>query len=133
MAGNDADAAVAPRTRLVAFDSVPVIDLDPFLNGGPEGKAGVARAIGDACQGIGFFYVTNHGVPQGLIDALFTQSRRFFALPHAEKMRVSLEGQVTRLVRRMSYSICRPSRSSGDVPKYLPRRRAASAVMDRRA
>ncbi|MCH9019524.1 MAG: isopenicillin N synthase family oxygenase [Proteobacteria bacterium] len=92
MAGNGIGAAGAARARLDPSDSIPVVDLGPFLNGGAEGKAGVARAIGDACQGIGFFYLTNHGVPQGLIDALFSQSRRFFALPHAEKMRVSMEG-----------------------------------------
>ncbi|MFQ5957986.1 MAG: isopenicillin N synthase family dioxygenase [Alphaproteobacteria bacterium] len=92
MAQHEASPAAADALtgKRVPFDSIPLIDLGPFRTGGPGGRARVADAIGAACRDIGFFYVTNHGVPQELIDRLFDESRRFFALPEEEKMRVHI-------------------------------------------
>ncbi|GLI63800.1 hypothetical protein VaNZ11_006885 [Volvox africanus] len=59
--------------------AVPVIDL-----GLPEEEA--ATQIREACTGSGFFYVTNHGVSQSLVDDTFEQQRELFHLPMAEKM-----------------------------------------------
>lgn len=55
-----------------------------------EGKARVAREICEACEGAGFFYLKAHGVPQSDVDAIFAASRRFFALPLEERMKVQL-------------------------------------------
>lgn len=41
---------------------------------------------GQACVEHGFFYVTNHGVDRGLLEAVFAQSKGFFDLPMEEKM-----------------------------------------------
>jgi isopenicillin N synthase-like dioxygenase len=41
-----------------------------------------------ACIDVGFFYVINHGVDVKLLDEVFEQSKRFFALPIEEKMKV---------------------------------------------
>ena len=41
-----------------------------------------------ACIDVGFFYIINHGVDTNLLDAVFEQSKRFFALPIEEKMKV---------------------------------------------
>ena len=41
-----------------------------------------------ACVDVGFFYVINHGVDVNLLDETFEQSKRFFALPIEEKMKV---------------------------------------------
>ncbi|PHP65393.1 2OG-Fe(II) oxygenase [Zhengella mangrovi] len=64
---------------------IPIIDLSPLRAGGPEGLAQVAGAIGRACRGIGFFYITGHGVSEGLIGDVFSRAERFFASPDAEK------------------------------------------------
>jgi len=69
---------------------VPVIDFSPFLADEPTGKAKVAVAIREACEGIGFFYLAEHGVPQSQIDGIFEASRRFFGLPLEERMKVKL-------------------------------------------
>ena len=74
----------------MAASGVPVIDFAPFLSGA-EGKLAVAEQIRDACEGTGFFYLAGHGVPQTEIDAVFAASRRFFALPLAERMKVRLQ------------------------------------------
>jgi isopenicillin N synthase-like dioxygenase len=65
--------------------NVPVIDLTPYREGTPEGKAKVAQQVGQACQDIGFLVVTGHGVPDALIAKTYETSKAFFALPLAEK------------------------------------------------
>ena len=66
--------------------SLPVVDFGPFLAGTPEGRRAVAREIGAACEGMGFFYLANHGVPESERAAIFDAARRFFALPQAALM-----------------------------------------------
>jgi isopenicillin N synthase-like dioxygenase len=69
---------------------VPVIDFTPFREGSAEGKARVADAIREACEGSGFFYLVGHGVPMEQIEAVFAASRRFFALPLEERLKIKL-------------------------------------------
>lgn len=69
---------------------VPLIDFAPFLNGGADERRRVASAIGQACEDIGFFMLTGHGVPQDLIDELVSVSYRYFALPEDEKRRITM-------------------------------------------
>jgi len=68
--------------------NVPVIDLQPWFAGTPQGKAAVARAVDEACRGIGFLVITHHQIDPGLIERVSEASRRFFDLPLAEKRRV---------------------------------------------
>lgn len=68
--------------------NVPVIDLQPWFSGTPEGKAAVARAVDDACRSIGFLVVTHHQIDPALIRRVSEASRAFFALPLAEKRQV---------------------------------------------
>jgi isopenicillin N synthase-like dioxygenase len=69
-------------------DSVPVIDIAPFLAGDAAGGARVVGAVRDACEGIGFFTVTGHGVEPDIVDRLRRAARAFFARPAAEKIAV---------------------------------------------
>ncbi|XP_062205513.1 2-oxoglutarate-Fe(II) type oxidoreductase hxnY [Phragmites australis] len=59
---------------------LPVVDL-----ASPDLRA-AASSVRQACVEHGFFYVTNHGVEAGLLEAVFAESRRFFELPMEEKM-----------------------------------------------
>ena len=68
---------------------VPIIDFAPFRRGGPAERRAVARAIDDACRGIGFLVITGHGVPAELVAEIDGVSRRFFDLPLATKMAVA--------------------------------------------
>ena len=43
-----------------------------------------------ACAGIGFFYVTGHGLDAALLDQTQHQVRQLFALPLEDRMAVSL-------------------------------------------
>jgi isopenicillin N synthase-like dioxygenase len=48
----------------------------------------IARQVASACEEIGFFAVTGHGVPGAVIADLVAQSYAFFDLPLAEKLAV---------------------------------------------
>jgi len=69
-------------------DAIPVIDITPLREGGEEGVAHVARQLGSACRGIGFFYIAGHGVPESLRADVFARSAAFFAQPEKTKRRV---------------------------------------------
>jgi len=62
---------------------VPIIDMTP--TGGANGRRALARVIAKACQQVGFFAITGHGVPAPVIDGVWTAARQFFDLPDAAK------------------------------------------------
>ncbi len=68
------------------MQEVPVIDLIPARTGGLAERRRVAAAIDAACREIGFFAITGHGVPDGLVDDLRGCAHDFFARPLAEKL-----------------------------------------------
>lgn len=63
--------------------SVPVIDLT-------ASKASVVEQVGAACERIGFFAITNHGVPAEVIEGVWWAARAFFDRPEAEKLALAL-------------------------------------------
>ena len=68
-------------------DSVPIIDISPFLAGDDAGKQAVAEQVADACTSIGFFAISGHGVPQDIIEDLREASHTFFEQPEDVKRR----------------------------------------------
>ena len=51
-----------------------------------------AAAFGDAFRRTGFAVVSDHGIPQGMIDAALAATRAFFALPEAVKAAYVVKG-----------------------------------------
>jgi isopenicillin N synthase-like dioxygenase len=72
------------------FDSIPMIDIAALINGDKAARAEVACMIGEVCCNVGFFYVTNHGVAQSLIDAVWREADAFFSLPQEEKLKYDI-------------------------------------------
>ncbi|GAQ82514.1 hypothetical protein KFL_001140020 [Klebsormidium nitens] len=64
----------------LSASQVPVISL---ADG--QTKASVAAAIREACTNLGFFYVSDHGVDESLVQAAFEQCCLFFNLPEEKK------------------------------------------------
>ena len=83
-----ADQADIERTRKVAIEEIPIIDVAPLLSGDPAGEARVAAQLSEAFQTMGFCYITGHGVPQAAIDRAFSVLPSFFDLPRAEKAKI---------------------------------------------
>ena len=69
-------------------EEIPILDIAPALTGNKEALAGVAAALRQITETIGFFYLKGHGVPQELVDRVFAESRRFHSLPPEVKARV---------------------------------------------
>lgn len=74
--------------RTLNFDEVPVIDFAGMLSGDEAAKMRVVSAIRKAAEEIGFFYISNHGIPQALIDQAFALGASLFDLPLAEKLAI---------------------------------------------
>ncbi len=69
--------------------ALPVIDVGGLSSRDPAARDAVVRAIDAACTTRGFFYVANHGIAPGLVDAVFEETRAFFDLPEATKQEVA--------------------------------------------
>ena len=68
---------------------VPIIDIAPAI-AGQDGADSVAADIRAACEEVGFFLITGHGVPAETIEACATAARDFFDLPLDRRMAVAM-------------------------------------------
>lgn len=72
--------------------TIPVVDLDQFVNGDASQKAAFVEQLGKAFHEVGFVGVVNHGVPKEIVDQFYEASKRFFSLPVDKKRSYLLEG-----------------------------------------
>jgi isopenicillin N synthase-like dioxygenase len=68
--------------------SLPIIDVSGLKSEDHAKRQAVAVEIGRACDEIGFFYATGHGIADETIHNAVDAARRFFALPLDEKLRI---------------------------------------------
>lgn len=66
-----------------AISAVPGIDMSDLSNRKHE----ISQQLLQAAEGIGFFYVTGHGLPQANIDAAFAMSAKYNNLPEEIRAR----------------------------------------------
>lgn len=78
---------------MAAAVPIPVIDIQPLV-ARAAGSDEVVDAIRTACETIGFFVVTGHGVPEPLIEAIRERSRSFFDLDPLAKGRTPRSGSI---------------------------------------
>src|SRR5262245_43425195 len=69
--------------------ALPVIDVSG-LDGSARQRQAVGQALHAACSDSGFFYISQHGIPLSLIEAVLTETKRFFALPEEAKNAVAM-------------------------------------------
>jgi isopenicillin N synthase-like dioxygenase len=72
-------------------DHIPVVDLSGTFSDEEEPLKAVAWEIHKACRDTGFFYISNHGIREALIEAQFASAKRFFDLPLEDKLAVHLK------------------------------------------
>jgi isopenicillin N synthase-like dioxygenase len=92
------------------MDTVPVIDIAPFLGGGAKGEADVAKAVDQACSSLGFLIVEGHGVPDSLIEEMRKTSSAYFDRPLEEKLKLRMpadryRGYISLGSEALSYSL----------------------------
>ncbi len=72
----------------ITVDEIPVIDIAPLVHDDPRALASVARQMLNAAEGIGFFYVKNHGIASEVLERTDAAARSFFVRPLSEKQQV---------------------------------------------
>ena len=68
----------------------PIVSLAGMRSGNAADRVEVAKIFRAACLDKGFLYIIDHDIPQELIEAVFVQTRRFFALPFERKREVDM-------------------------------------------
>ncbi|MEP2781254.1 MAG: 2-oxoglutarate and iron-dependent oxygenase domain-containing protein [Pseudoruegeria sp.] len=66
--------------------TLPIVDISPFIDGTPEGKASVAREFAEAFESVGFAIITGHGIPERLTSGLYGAATGFFETPLETKI-----------------------------------------------
>ena len=79
----------------MATETIPVIDLGPYLAGEEGALEKAAKELQLALTEIGFYFIVNHGVPQALIRDTFAQVKRFHAQPLENKLALKLDQNST--------------------------------------
>ncbi len=72
------------------MNEIPVIDVEALS--GWDDAASPPHAVGEiaaACERWGFFQIVGHGVSEELIERVWTETHRFFALPRPKKAQIS--------------------------------------------
>nr|QWQ66227.1 Fe(II)/2-oxoglutarate-dependent dioxygenase 3 [Phlegmariurus tetrastichus] len=67
---------------------VPVVDMNTFKG---STKTQALQQLASACESWGFFQLSNHGVPNHLIQQTLQLSRQFFELPFEEKQKYVID------------------------------------------
>ncbi len=75
----------------MSTETIPIIDLGPFLAGEEDALDRAARELRFALTEIGFYFIVNHGVPREKIQAAFEQVKRFHAQPVEKKLALKLD------------------------------------------
>src|SRR6478752_7505565 len=83
---------MARMTSLGDFERLPLIDVSGLESADLEARRATAIELDRAARSSGFFYATQHGLPQSLIDGLQAAAADFFALPEARKQHYYIGG-----------------------------------------
>ncbi|ETS84720.1 hypothetical protein PFICI_02745 [Pestalotiopsis fici W106-1] len=75
-------SVVSDTARRADFSEIPLISLK-------APKEDLIAQLTDACARVGFFYVKDHDVPQGVIDQLFQTATEFFSQDLARKNEIN--------------------------------------------
>jgi isopenicillin N synthase-like dioxygenase len=65
---------------------IAVVDLEAYLAGTPGAAKKAVMAVREASEDLGFYFLANHGIAQGLIDRMFEATAAFHALPLESKL-----------------------------------------------
>jgi isopenicillin N synthase-like dioxygenase len=76
-------------SRGSSVETIPTLDLSRVDVGASE-RASFLRDLRAAARDVGFFYLAGHGIEDDLIHKVLALSRRFFALPSADKLAIEM-------------------------------------------
>jgi len=73
------------------FSAIPILDVSPLYSGDANAVRQVADTLRSYLETVGFLYVSNHDVPEASVQAVREASRRFFALPEDDKLKIRID------------------------------------------
>lgn len=73
----------------MSFSSLPVLDLS--LSNDSDTKPAFLDSLRNALLEVGFFYISNTGIDDSLIQNVITQGRAFFDLPEEKKLEIQMK------------------------------------------
>ncbi len=68
----------------------PIVDVTGLMSEDRAAQQRTALEMRSVCEGLGFLYISGHGVPDTLVADAFDASRQFHALPLESKMRLKM-------------------------------------------
>ena len=72
-------------------ETIPVIDLGPYLAGEAGALDRTAQELRVALTEIGFYFIVNHGIAPDQVRAVFAEAARFHAQPLERKMAIRID------------------------------------------
>ena len=82
----DSGSMIAPSAPPAENETIPVLDVGPYLRGEPGALDALAGELREALENIGFYYLSGHDVPLSLIQDVFAATKRFHAQPLDRKL-----------------------------------------------
>ncbi|CZT46980.1 related to flavonol synthase-like protein [Rhynchosporium secalis] len=73
----------------MSFDTIPILDLSEAKD--PSTKPRFLKQLRHALLEVGFLYLKNVGIPEGLIQEVIKEGVSFFDLPMEEKLKVEMK------------------------------------------
>ncbi len=70
---------------------IPVLDLQPLLEGDSGDVRDLASELRHALEEVGFFSIVNHGIPWGVVEDIYGATRTLHALPQTEKDAITMD------------------------------------------
>lgn len=74
------------------MNNIPSVNLNDFTSGDPVKKQKFVDEIGKAYEEIGFVALKGHFLDDALVDKLYGEVKKFFALPLETKQKYEIEG-----------------------------------------
>ncbi|HET8735235.1 MAG TPA: 2-oxoglutarate and iron-dependent oxygenase domain-containing protein [Pricia sp.] len=74
------------------MSAIPSVDLQDFVSGDPDKKKKFTEEIGAAFEDIGFVALSGHFLSDELVEKLYAEIKKFFALPQEIKNKYEIEG-----------------------------------------
>lgn len=88
--------------------NIPLVDMGPYLEGTPEGRAKVAQEIYRSAHEVGFTYLKNFGMSEDMLEAGFAVAHSFFNSD--EKLKVPFSPEVNHGYTAMQGEALDPSK-----------------------
>lgn len=72
--------------------NIPFVDLSRFRSNDQQQRIAFIEELGEAFRKVGFVGVTNHGIPQKLVQEFYEEAEAFFSLPKEIKNKYEIKG-----------------------------------------